>query len=144
MIDNQMKILNAEYKRAPFFYQLVDVDRHVNKVWVYNSTDSDSMKSQLRRGSYRTLNLYIVSDASPEHSTFYPYPTNKLQYWPVDGCIISAWTVSGNISPYSGRDEMSHGMTTFHGVGHWHSLIHPFERTVVRVLVIILMIPRLK
>ncbi|CEJ81503.1 hypothetical protein VHEMI01625 [[Torrubiella] hemipterigena] len=121
-----MRILNAEFARSSFTFRLAEVDWLVKPEWARNQ-ENNTMMTQLRKGSYRALNLYFLTDSSGGHVGYCSYPTDETQYWPIDGCIISAWTVPGNLSLYTGGDELSHGMSTVHEVGHWQNLMHTFE-----------------
>lgn len=96
--------------------------------WAYRPTPEDDLKMrrELRRGDYKTLNLYYVLDIDGSHPSFCPYPSSTIELgsndYFMDGCtMISATMPGGSAVNYN------MGMTTVHEVGHWFGLFHTFD-----------------
>ncbi|KAK0542646.1 hypothetical protein OC845_006520 [Tilletia horrida] len=65
IMHQQISVLNKDYAEAGFHFKLVGSDVTVQDTWFYNLTNEESddmraMKSKLRRGGPRSLNLYTV------------------------------------------------------------------------------------
>ncbi|KAL3496794.1 hypothetical protein BJX62DRAFT_63269 [Aspergillus germanicus] len=82
------------------------------------------MKSALRQGRYRDLNLYIVTIGNDPpllgYATF-PEQTPSQTTRSLDGVVIIPNSLPGGVAPYN------LGLTGVHEVGHWLSLFHTFE-----------------
>lgn len=75
------------------------------------------MKKALRRGNYRTLNIYVqktVRGGAGGWCTFPERPTQDILEQ--DGCCV----LSSTVVP-------KQGTTTTHEAGHWMGLLHTFE-----------------
>lgn len=123
-INKQMSILNQYFQGTGFQYTLRDIDWTVNAQWAYDR-DEFGMKKALRRGDYKTLNLYYITDIGPNHTNtgHCNYPFNADANGVInDGCVMSGWTTPGGDSP-----QFSTGRITVHEVGHWNNLIHTFD-----------------
>lgn len=83
------------------------------------------MKKALRKGSYRTLNLYYIQkvDAGNSINGYCYYPVARPGAADVtrDGCVQRIDTMEG----VGQRGYV--GKVTTHEVGHWLSLFHTFE-----------------
>ena len=117
-----MNVLNQYFRGTGFQYKLVDVDWTVDSNWAA-AYDEYNMKRYLRKGDYRTLNLYFLGSYF-EHSGYCNYPLKTGQgsdafYY--DGCIIGAWA-----SPGGSNSAFSTGRIAVHEVGHWNGLVHTF------------------
>lgn len=127
-VNEQISILNEWFSDTGFQYTLKKTDWTVNSNWAYNR-DQIGMKRSLRRGSYRSLNLYYITNIGNGNTGFCQYPvttytgTDAFYY---DGCVLSAWTTPGGVSP-SGSTTYTTGKITVHEVGHWNNLIHTFD-----------------
>lgn len=122
-----MDVLNQYYQGSGFQFTLQDVDWTINRNWAYNGSEY-AMKQALRKGDYRSLNLYYISDLGGGNTGYCYYPTNaprNSNEFIRDGCIMSAWTAPGGVSP-SGSRVFSTGRITVHEVGHWSNLVHTF------------------
>ncbi|KAL4898439.1 hypothetical protein BDV59DRAFT_197348 [Aspergillus ambiguus] len=144
MIKGQLSALQNAYQGAQISYRLQGVTRHVNESWARN-TDELGMKTALRRGSYRTLNVYFHTDL--EHSgsgaargaaaaaaagekvlgfCSLPDPgvnaSSPRAAYVKDGCDILGHTMPGGPIPHYSR-----GGTAIHEIGHWNGLLHVFE-----------------
>jgi hypothetical protein len=103
------------------------------------------MKSTLRKGTYRTLNVYFQTDlqASPGQSGRASSHSNDLSTsvlgfctlpdpsinatspradYVKDGCNILASAMSGGT-----LDQYNRGGTAIHEIGHWNGLLHTFQ-----------------
>lgn len=143
---NQLSYLQNAYQNATIGYRLEGVTRHVNDQWARNE-DELAMKDALRKGSYRTLNVYFQSDLqvspgseaqarrlefSEQLSTsvlgFCTLPdpsingTSPRSSYVKDGCNILANTMPGGSLTHYNR-----GGTAIHEIGHWNGLLHTFE-----------------
>ncbi|KAJ5726500.1 Extracellular metalloprotease [Penicillium malachiteum] len=142
-------ILQDSYEDSGIKYQLQGVTRHVNDLWAKDGDDI-AMKTALRKGTYRTLNVYFQTDlqASPGQSgrvsTFrgastssdltssvlgfctLPDPsingTSTRDSYVKDGCNILAKTMPGG-----SLDLYNRGGTAIHEIGHWNGLLHTFQ-----------------
>lgn len=61
-------MLNAQYASSNFQFTVIGTTRTTNANWFYYGIDNNSvmqqMKSSLRRGTYRTLNVYFLTSQS--------------------------------------------------------------------------------
>lgn len=71
------------------------------------------MKSSLRKGDYRTLNLYFIPGIPYNGRCYYPGRGRELQEV-LDGCEVRT-------------DVYDNGQTATHEVGHWFGLFHTFN-----------------
>ncbi|KAL4881529.1 hypothetical protein BJY04DRAFT_60866 [Aspergillus karnatakaensis] len=146
MIDTQLSYLQDAYQNATIRYVLRGVTRQMNDRWARND-DEMAMKNALRKGSYRTLNVYFQSDlqisttpAAQSHQLdvsaqlassvlgFCTLPDPSINSssprsaYVKDGCNVLAKTVPGG--------SLTHynlGGTAIHEIGHWNGLLHTFE-----------------
>ena len=101
----------------------------VNNSWVDQNQDFTEMKVALRRGDYKTLNLYIVNLTNPSIGGECSHPVlekkktpDKARRLAEDGCVVSTATLDGSLVP-----TLNMGVTAVHEVGHWFGLWHTFE-----------------
>jgi Pregnancy-associated plasma protein-A len=92
----------------------------------------------LRKGTYRTLNLFFVErlDRKPKEQGFVkgyctfpqktddPIPGNAVIAKKGDGCVIRRGTMPG----WSIGNDHYRGVTAIHEVGHWLGLLHTFSK----------------
>jgi hypothetical protein len=101
--------------------------RTINDTWassdfIGNPIDMD-MRTQLRRGGYDTLNLYLLSDYTTGptgalgYCTFPESSPNLIR----DGC-----SVDSNTMPGGSTQGANLGYTATHETGHWLGLQHVF------------------
>jgi hypothetical protein len=100
-----------------------------NDAWAVREKDDDeAMKSSLRQGTYKTLNLYFQTDLSGGVLGRCTLPSaiangkSDHTVYANDSCNINAHTMpSGTLQGYNS------GMTAVHETGHWMGLLHTFE-----------------
>jgi hypothetical protein len=145
MLNTQLLYLQEAYLNATITYRLEGVTRQINDKWARNE-DELVMKDSLRRGSYRTLNVYFQTDlqaptgGAQGHQLglteqlatsvlgFCTLPdpainsTSPRSSYVKDGCNILARTMPGGSLAHYNR-----GGTAIHEIGHWNGLLHTFE-----------------
>jgi len=127
-ILRQIKVMNSAFNGTGFSFKLMDIDRVTNPDWFNLETDPETMipsdeekelKSELRQGSWNTLNIYTTNTTGGilGWATF-PSEGDYSQ----DGVIIMYDTLPGSDNaPYN------LGQTATHEVGHWMGLYHTFQ-----------------
>ncbi|CEJ90352.1 hypothetical protein VHEMI06143 [[Torrubiella] hemipterigena] len=114
-VKEQFKNLNNGYKNTGFQFSLKGTDWTINQQWASNGNDL-AMKKKLRKGNYKTLNLYFQKDLQGLNGYCY-YPakvTPNTDAFFRDGCNVLTATAPT-------------GTTATHEVGHWMGLLHTFE-----------------
>jgi hypothetical protein len=126
-IYNQMRVLNNGYNPHGIVFNLVGVTRTVNPRWA-NGEDDLGKKRALRKGDYRTLNLYTqksVLQGNDRYLGYCHYPTDVVPGSDAffrDGCLIQFDTMPG-----FNAHALNTGKIAIHEVGHWFNLFHTFE-----------------
>ncbi|KAG6010017.1 hypothetical protein E4U21_000459 [Claviceps maximensis] len=112
--------MNDNYENMGFQFYLKKIDYTVQVDWASGKNGFD-MKKKLRKGNYKTLNLYYVNTVLPSSTGTitgmcqYPLSSGKSGNALIaDGCVIR-------------RDTLNNGQTTTHEVGHWLGLFHTFQ-----------------
>lgn len=142
-----MAILQDSYAGSDISFILQGVTHNVNDEWARNG-DEVAMKTALRKGTYRTLNVYFQTNlqATPGQSGralgtrganndlassvlgFCTLPDPKINpdspvsQYVKDGCNILAKTMPGG-----SLDLYNRGGTAIHEIGHWNGLLHTFQ-----------------
>ena len=60
-LDQQLAVINDNYAPYDISFTLASTDRTVNADWTVDGAEVD-MKTALRKGDYKTLNLYFLKD----------------------------------------------------------------------------------
>ncbi|KID85650.1 metalloprotease MEP1 [Metarhizium guizhouense ARSEF 977] len=127
IVRRQMDVLNQGLSGTGFSVTLRGVDRTVNAAWA-NDRNEVAMKRELRKGSYKDLNLYYLN--APQGSA----SIGGYCYFPVqgarpgsesfirDGCVMQFGSMPGGSL---GSNNL--GKVTVHEVGHWFGLFHTFQ-----------------
>ncbi|KAH8910356.1 zincin [Coniochaeta sp. PMI_546] len=123
MLSDQLSVMNAAYAPHGISFTLKGTDRTINSNWASDGSEL-AMKKALRKGTYRSLNLYFLKDLGSNLGYCY-FPTsvksgsNDFYY---DGCsILSSSLPGGSTANYN------LGGTVTHEVGHWFGLYHTFQ-----------------
>lgn len=120
-MTKQINILNNDYKGTGFQFSLKDVIYTINSNWASNY-DEMVMKRKLRRGDYKTLNMYWLGSMN-DRSGYCYYPVRVSQGsedFYRDGCSLGSW-----VAPI-GNGRFNRGQLATHEVGHWSNLVHTF------------------
>lgn len=130
-IGRQIAVLNDAFDGdgnegvidTPYVFKLVGTTRTNNATWYtgcYGSAES-AMKSALREGDAKTLNLYSCRPSSGILG-FATFPSSYGSQPLLDGVVILDESMpGGTASPYNEGD------TATHEVGHWLGLYHTFQ-----------------
>lgn len=128
MPNAQIDSLNESYKPYDISFNLINVTWNTNDAWAVGGDDADTeMKKALRQGTYKTLNLYFLTDWAGNKLGKCTLPTSvggekdPGNYYN-DGCNIDAHTM-----PNGARLGFNKGKTAVHETGHWLGLLHTFE-----------------
>ncbi len=128
-IAAQMDVLNHSVDGATggadtgVAFDLVGTDRTINSSWYTPDTlgVEEAMKTALRRGGARTLNLY-VADAGPGLLGWATFPSSYSSDPDFDGVVVDNESLpGGSIANYNEGD------TAVHETGHWLGLFHTFQ-----------------
>ncbi|KAK7044542.1 extracellular metalloprotease [Favolaschia claudopus] len=128
-ISDQINVLNSDYRDGSIRFTLVETTRTTNADWFDNAAPNtqqqSAMKSALRKGGARDLNIYSVGFNSGQGKGLLGYSTFPWQYSSNrkdDGVVIQYSTVpGGSMSNYN------EGRTLTHEAGHWFGLYHTFQ-----------------
>ncbi len=128
-ITNQMTVLNDSFGGATggddtgFTFELIDTDVTINSAWSpleVDTPEEEAMKTALREGGARSLNLYIVELQTLLGWATFPYSGSGTD--PLDGVVVEKQSLpGGSAAPYNLGD------TATHEVGHWLGLFHTFQ-----------------
>ncbi|KAL2130453.1 hypothetical protein VTI74DRAFT_6382 [Chaetomium olivicolor] len=125
MLNAQLDALNSAYAPHSIQFSLKGTTRTVNANWAVDGNGYEmTMKKSLRKGTYRTLNIYFLKDMGDNLGYCY-FPTNASPgstTYIRDGCTVLYSTVpGGSLTNYN------LGGTVTHEVGHWFGLYHTFQ-----------------
>lgn len=129
MLSDQIDVLNAAYNPHDIAFTLADTDRTVNAEWANDEAGAElTMKRALRKGDYRSLNIYVMNALVDDAFGYCYLPaagvaeaTSSSAYM-LDGCSLEADTLPGGA-----MTGYNLGQTCTHEVGHWFGLYHTFE-----------------
>lgn len=137
-IRAQFEYLARSFTNAGIGFRLRGWTRRTNDTWARNG-DDEGMKRALRRGTYRTLNIYYQAQLQASSSTpgipqgsillgFCSLPSAGIRantppiVYTLDGCNILSATMPGGT-----QNGYNQGGSTVHEVGHWCGLFHTFQ-----------------
>lgn len=126
-----MKKMNDVFAAGKISFHLIGTRYLVHERWA-QGYEEDEMKAQLRKGTKRTLNLYLVESLQPDPRApwFVPYgdascPDElKRKGLAQDGVTIAIETLPGGRATQRNR-----GGTCLHKLGVWFGLTHTFRFT---------------
>jgi hypothetical protein len=127
-LAHQIRVLQERYRPVGIQFNWKDTTFKIHKDWAVGKNELE-MKKALRKGDYRTLNIYYQKSLGDEGATRMGtsmYPTDDATpgsdwFW-YDGCRVRFATLPGG-----GEVGYDHGITTVHEVGHWFGLLHTFQ-----------------
>ncbi|KAL8784300.1 MAG: hypothetical protein Q9213_004058 [Squamulea squamosa] len=123
-LNNQVTVLNRSYGPSGISFTLVSTDFTVNNNWATGNYDSQ-MKPALRKGTYKDLNVYFLSDLGGGLLGICNFPTNAApgsSTYNQDGCDVLEQSVPGGTAA-----PFNLGGTATHEIGHWFGLFHVFQ-----------------
>jgi hypothetical protein len=123
MLSSQLSAMNTAYAPYGISFVLKGTDKTINANWASDGSEL-AMKKALRKGTYKSLNLYFLKDLGDNLGYCY-FPTTVTtgsnNYY-LDGCsILSSSLPGGSATNYN------LGLTVVHEVGHWFGLYHTFQ-----------------
>jgi len=125
MVEDQMKVLNAAFKRSGISFKVERISVTVDDAWfdaVYDTAEERAMKTALRRGGAGDLNLYLNNMGSGSLLGWATFPEDYATDRVLDGVVVLHSSLpGGDAEPYNLGD------TATHEVGHWLGLYHTFQ-----------------
>ncbi|CZS95648.1 hypothetical protein WAI453_001524 [Rhynchosporium graminicola] len=122
----QIAVLNENFAPNHVQFTLEGITRTVNAAWSTDVTGAEiQMKSALRKGDYKTLNLYFqtVLRGNALGYAYYPAATTVgSRAFNLSGATNLFSTVPGGSAT-----NYNLGKTVTHEVGHWMGLAHTFD-----------------
>ncbi len=126
-LNDQIAYMNDAYGPWNITFSLASTDFTVNELWAnstYGSTYELVMKRALRKGGYRDLNLYFLSNLGNGLLGVCRFPVDNptANQLALDGCVNLAGSIpGGSVARYN------LGGTAAHETGHWFGLFHVFQ-----------------
>ncbi|KAG4416893.1 hypothetical protein IFR04_009971 [Cadophora malorum] len=122
----QFAVLNENFAPNHVQFVLEGITRTVNVAWSTDVTGAElQMKSALRKGDYKTLNLYFTTFLRGNALGYAYYPTTTTvgsRAFNLSGATNRFDTVPGGTAT-----NYNLGKTVTHEVGHWMGLAHTFD-----------------
>ncbi|KAL2074980.1 hypothetical protein VTL71DRAFT_8760 [Oculimacula yallundae] len=122
----QMAVLNENFAPNHIKFTLEGITRTINRQWSTDTTGSEiQMKSALRKGDYKTLNLYFQTALRGQALGYAYYPSAA----PVGSRAFNLSGATNLFSTVPGGTATNYnlGKTVTHEVGHWMGLAHTFD-----------------
>ncbi|KDQ07744.1 hypothetical protein BOTBODRAFT_119606 [Botryobasidium botryosum FD-172 SS1] len=128
-IASNIDVVNKDYARSGISWKLAGTTRTQNSAWFNNVAPDDfeqtDMKTKLRKGDAKTLNVYTVGFTTGSAKGLLGYSTFPMSYKDApldDGVVILFSSLPGGST-----SGFNLGKTLTHEVGHWVGLYHTFE-----------------
>lgn len=112
-----MDVLNEDYASAGITFNLLGITRTTNSAW-YSDSNETAMKTALRQGDYKTLNVYFqnLGDGLLGYC-YFPTSNPTASDLRLDGCSILSTSVPGGTTT-----SYNLGRTATHEIGHWFGI----------------------
>jgi hypothetical protein len=136
--EQQFQVIHDVYAKYLIYINLKDITWTTNKAWATETFTmgevtgpgepklSLEMKKSLRKGDYKTLNLYFVTSFAEPLLLGISNLPNAFKEGSVgffaDGPVIDQKTMPGGP-----RELYNQGSTAVHEIGHWFGLDHPWD-----------------
>ncbi|KAJ3575851.1 hypothetical protein NP233_g822 [Leucocoprinus birnbaumii] len=128
-ITAQMNVFNQDYANTGISWNHVNTSRIISPEWFAklgpNTTEETLLKTNFRKGSASTLNVFTVGFEGGSGQGLLGYSTFPFDYQAkpnLDGVVILYSTLpGGSEAPYNA------GRTLTHEAGHWVGLYHTFQ-----------------
>ena len=120
-----MDVFQASYNTtSPYLWNLKDVEWVINTKWEpdYTLEKDYDMKKTLRKGNYRTLNVYFLKNWSGGYTVLPKKVEPHSRDFYEDGIVLGPDAVPGGNNP-----AYDQGKVLTHEAGHWLGLYHTFE-----------------
>jgi hypothetical protein len=133
-IQTQLRVFNERYASYGISFKLKGTTKTDNKFWYYNCGLDDNgdnlpaaveMKTALRKGGRKTLNVYFADLTNYEGRTGYssfPFDIYKKDDISLDGIVMNNKAIPGG-----SREHKNLGIQLVHESGHWLGLFHVFQ-----------------
>jgi len=126
-IEQQMKVLNDDFKATGISWVLVNTTRIHNPEWFTEAGPGAPLEQEMKAthniGDAATLNVYTMTfNATTKSLGAASIPSAYYREPKLDGVTIRHSTVTGG-----SRENFNMGRTLTHEVGHWLGLFHTFE-----------------
>ncbi|KAF8341349.1 uncharacterized protein EI90DRAFT_3011971 [Cantharellus anzutake] len=130
-IYEQINRLDVEFGAVGYYFTLVRIDYIANPTWYdlgeVTGPNAVAMKTQLRMGGVRDLNIYSVNsavDGTENLAGYSSFPWDYNANPKLDGIVIILDVLPGS---HASNDYYILGRTLVHETGHWVGLLHTFE-----------------
>lgn len=121
-LEDQMSVINDNYAPSKISFNLTATTRTLNERY-FNDRAERQMKTELRQGDYKTLNVYFnVPQNNSIGYCYFPVANPSTTELHLDGCTVMHSTVPGGSFV-----NYNQGKTLTHEAGHWFGLYHTFQ-----------------
>ncbi|TKX20149.1 extracellular metalloprotease-like protein 2 [Elsinoe australis] len=118
-VDGQFNVLNDRFAPYGISFLSIGTDFTVNDDWATKNADQTDMRQKLRRGDYRTLNIYYQSDVPGLGGLGYLPQNPTPKDFSFDGVFIAS-----DLLPFGPNPNYNRGIVAVHEIGHWLGLNH--------------------
>ena len=97
-LKEQLEVLNKDFEKSLFQFELKSIDRTANDEWytmVKDSPDESYAKKALRKGTAADLNIYLATGGDLLGWATFPADYNETDPNKNDGVVISSATLPG-------------------------------------------------